>query len=43
MLVAGCLFRAAGFLTLVLYAINRRYWINALAGRDPKTSFRGIP
>jgi hypothetical protein len=43
MLVAGCLFRAAGFLTLVLYAMNRRYWINPLAGRDPRTSFRGIP
>lgn len=28
MYVAGCLFRAAGFLTLVLYALNRRYFLN---------------
>jgi predicted nucleotidyltransferase len=28
MYVAGCLFRAAGFMTLVLYALNRRWWLN---------------
>lgn len=28
MYVAGCLFRAAGFITLVLYALNRRYFVN---------------
>ena len=28
MCVAGCLFRAAGFMTLVLYALNRRYFMN---------------
>lgn len=28
MYVAGCLFRAAGFATLVLYALNRRYFVN---------------
>jgi predicted nucleotidyltransferase len=26
--VAGCLFRAAGFMTLVLYALNRRFFLN---------------
>jgi Nucleotidyltransferase domain len=28
MYVAGCLFRAAGFMTLVLYALNRRFFVN---------------
>lgn len=28
MYVTGCLFRAAGFMTLVLYALNRRYFLN---------------
>jgi len=28
MYVAGCLFRAAGFMLLVLYALNRRWFIN---------------
>jgi predicted nucleotidyltransferase len=28
MYVAGCLFRAAGFMTLVLYALNQRYFVN---------------
>ena len=28
MYVAGCLFRAAGFMTLVLYALNRRFFLN---------------
>ncbi|HYL59180.1 MAG TPA: nucleotidyltransferase domain-containing protein [Candidatus Acidoferrales bacterium] len=28
MYVAGCLFRAAGFMTLVLYALNRRFFMN---------------
>jgi predicted nucleotidyltransferase len=26
--VAGCLFRAAGFMTIVLYALNRRFYLN---------------
>jgi len=25
---AGCLFRVAGFMTLVLYALNQRYYLN---------------
>ena len=28
MYVAGCMFRAAGFMTLVLYALNRRFFLN---------------
>lgn len=28
MYVAGCLFRAAGFMTLVLYALNRKFYLN---------------
>jgi predicted nucleotidyltransferase len=28
MYVAGCLFRAAGFMTFVLYALNRRFFLN---------------
>ncbi|MFZ0678885.1 nucleotidyltransferase domain-containing protein [Candidatus Binatus sp.] len=28
MYVVGCLFRAAGFMTLVLYALNRRFYLN---------------
>jgi predicted nucleotidyltransferase len=28
MYVAGCLFRATGFMTLVLYALNRRFYLN---------------
>lgn len=28
MYVAGCLFRAAGFMTVVLYALNRRFYLN---------------
>ena len=28
MYVAGCLFRAAGFMTIVLYALNRRFFLN---------------
>jgi hypothetical protein len=28
MFVSGCLFRAAGFMTLVLYALNPRYYTN---------------
>jgi predicted nucleotidyltransferase len=28
MYVAGCLFRAAGFMTIVLYALNRRFCLN---------------
>ncbi len=28
MYVAGCLFRAAGFMTLVMYALNRKFYLN---------------
>ena len=28
MFITGCLFRAAGFMTMVLYALNRRWWLN---------------
>ena len=28
MYVAGCLFRASGFMTLVLYALNRKFFLN---------------
>jgi len=28
MYVAGCLFRAAGFMTIVLYALNRKFFLN---------------
>jgi len=28
MYIAGCLFRAAGFMTLVLYALNRKFYLN---------------
>lgn len=28
MYVTGCLFRAAGFMTMVVYALNRRWWLN---------------
>jgi len=43
MLVAGCLFRAAGFLTLVLYATNRRYWINDKGAFLESRRFRKRP
>lgn len=28
MFVSGCVFRAAGFMTLVLFALNRKYYVN---------------
>ncbi len=43
MLVAGCLFRAAGFLTMVLYAMNRRYWINDKGAFLESRGFRKRP
>ncbi len=43
MLVAGCLFRAAGFLTLVLYAMNRRYWVNEKGALAESRGFRLRP
>jgi predicted nucleotidyltransferase len=43
LLVAGCLFRAAGFLTLVLYAMNRRYWINDKGAFAESRGFRNRP
>ncbi len=38
--VTGCLFRAAGFMTLVLHALNRRYYVNE-KGAFPES--RGFP
>ncbi len=43
MLVAGCLLRAAGFLTLVLYAMNRRYWISDKGAFLESHGFRKRP
>jgi len=42
-LVAGGLFRGAGFLTLVLYAMNRRYWINDKGAFLESRGFRRRP
>jgi predicted nucleotidyltransferase len=39
MYVAGCLFRAAGFMTLVLYALNRRWWLNEKGALAETRSF----
>jgi hypothetical protein len=43
LLVSGCLFRAAGFLTLVLYAMNRHYWINDKGALAESRAFRIRP
>ncbi len=43
MLVAGCLFRAAGFLTMVLYAMNRCYWVNEKGAFLESRGFRKCP
>jgi hypothetical protein len=43
MLVAGCIFRAAGFLTMVLYAMNRRYWVNEKGAFLESRRFSKLP
>jgi len=43
MYVAGCLFRAAGFMTLVLYAINRRYYTNEKGAFTESIVFSQVP
>jgi predicted nucleotidyltransferase len=40
MYVAGCLFRAAGFMTLVLYALNRKFFLNE---KGALAESRGFP
>jgi predicted nucleotidyltransferase len=41
--VAGCLFRAAGFMTLVLYALNRRWFVNEKGALAESRSFALLP
>jgi predicted nucleotidyltransferase len=43
MYVAGCLFRAAGFMTLVVYALNRRWWLNEKGALAETRSFPIAP
>ncbi len=43
MYVAGCLFRAAGFMTVVLYALNRRWWLNEKGALAQTRSFAVSP
>jgi hypothetical protein len=43
MYVAGCLFRAAGFMTLVLYALNRRFFINEKGAMLESRGFALVP
>jgi predicted nucleotidyltransferase len=43
MYVAGCLFRAAGFMTLVVYALNRRWWLNEKGALAETRSFPIVP
>ena len=40
MYVAGCLFRAAGFMILVLYALNRKFFLNE---KGSSAESRGFP
>lgn len=40
---AGCLFRVAGFMTLVLYALNRRYYLNEKGAFIESRGFPVIP
>ncbi len=39
MYVAGCLFRAAGFVTFVLYALNRKFFLNEKGALAESRSF----
>ena len=41
--VTGCLFRATGFMLLVLYALNRRYFINEKGAFAESRGFRVKP
>lgn len=41
--VSGCLFRATGFMLLVLYALNRRYFINEKGALAESHGFRIKP
>jgi predicted nucleotidyltransferase len=43
MYVAGCLFRAAGFMTLILYALNRRFFLNEKGAMAESRSFEIKP
>jgi predicted nucleotidyltransferase len=43
MCVAGCVFRAAGFMTLVLYALNRRWFINEKGALAESRRFALLP
>lgn len=40
---AGCLFRVAGFMTLVLYALNRRYYLNEKGAFTESQEFPVVP
>lgn len=40
---AGCLFRVAGFMTLVLYALNRRYYLNEKGAFTESQKFPVVP
>jgi hypothetical protein len=40
---AGCLFRVAGFMTLVLYALNRRYYLNEKGAFTESQEFSVVP
>jgi len=43
MYVTGCLFRAAGFMTLVVYALNRRWWMNEKGALAEARTFPILP
>jgi len=43
MYVTGCLFRAAGFMTLVVYALNRRWWLNEKGALAEARGFAVLP
>jgi predicted nucleotidyltransferase len=43
MYVVGCLFRAAGFLTLVIYALNRQWFLNEKSALAATRKFRLRP
>jgi Nucleotidyltransferase domain len=43
MYVAGCLFRATGFMVMVLYALNRRFFLNEKGAMKESRSFEVSP
>ena len=43
MYVAGCLFRAAGFMTIVLYALNRKFFLNEKGAWAESRGFKVKP